>query len=491
MRKLFIITLAALIFTGCNDKKEETAAYTVTFDANGGSPTPQKQIVKAGETAAAPADNPSKQGYVFLFWSLDNAVTAYNFQIPVKDDITLTAKWEEESKVEYLQVTWQLNGGAWAAGYTPSAQVAKGGTLSEPSEPTKAGSTFVGWYKEAALTNKVYFPYSVTSNITLYAKWETGGSGDCAPAGYQMFTSISALKTWLAARPVNTVSTAYKVGLKDVNLDAGNNWNDLGLAIGGENYVDLNLQCCTSTGIPDGRNETQGTSIVRYGAFVDCKNLVAAYLPNGLKIIGDNAFIYCNNLIFISLPNELTEIHYAFAFSGLQSVSLPDGLKIIQRSAFDNSDITSIIVPGSVKDLSNSAFYRCSSLKDVVLNNGVETIGEMAFADCSLENLTLPASLKTIGIRAFESSYKIKTITIPASVTSIGNQAFSNTSTSVYPTSLLEELIVLPTMPPTLGTNVFTGMSASCKIKVPAASLTAYQNATNWKNYSSQMVANQ
>ena len=174
MKKLFIITLAALTLAGCSDKKLEV--YTVTYNSNGGTAV-QKQTVEAGGTATAP-ENPSKQDYVFLFWSLENAATAYNFQTPVNANITLNANWQEESKVEYWQVSWYLNGGAWTAGYTPPAQVAKGGTLAEPAEPTKAGSTFEGWYKEAALTNKVNFPFDasgITANFTLYAKW-TGSS---------------------------------------------------------------------------------------------------------------------------------------------------------------------------------------------------------------------------------------------------------------------------------------------------------------------------
>ena len=72
-------------------------------------------------------------------------------------------------------MTWQLNGGAWPAGDNHATQVVKGGALAEPAEPVKAGSEFEGWYKEAALTSKVSFPYdvsAVTANITLYAKWE-------------------------------------------------------------------------------------------------------------------------------------------------------------------------------------------------------------------------------------------------------------------------------------------------------------------------------
>ena len=179
MKKLFIIMLAAFIFVGCKDKKDETAVYTVTFNVNGGSPAPEKQTVEAGQTATAP-NSPSKQGYIFLFWSLDNATTAYNFQTPVTGNITLVANWQDEADVEYWQVTWQLNYGAWASGYTPPAQVVKGGTLAEPTNPVKAGNTFGGWYKEAALTNKVAFPYNVsslTADFTLYAKWENESGG--------------------------------------------------------------------------------------------------------------------------------------------------------------------------------------------------------------------------------------------------------------------------------------------------------------------------
>ena len=167
--------LAALTLAGCDDKEKPVKTYTVTFDAAGGAPVPPKQTVEAGETATAPQTNPAKQDYVFLYWSLNGSTTAYNFQTPVNSDITLAANWQEESKVEYWQVAWELNGGAWPGGDNHATQVAKGGTLAEPAEPVKAGSEFEGWYKEAALTNKVTFPYdvsAVTADITLYAKWE-------------------------------------------------------------------------------------------------------------------------------------------------------------------------------------------------------------------------------------------------------------------------------------------------------------------------------
>jgi hypothetical protein len=52
----------------------------------------------------------------------------------------------------------------------------------------------------------------------------------------------------------------------------------------------------------------------------------------------------------------------------------------------------------------------------------------------------------------------------------------------------MHEYHVLPTTPPTLGTNVFNGITAGTIIYVPAESLTTYQTADGWSAYASYMV---
>jgi len=177
MKKHVSILMIALLalFASCSDDNDKTV-YSVTFETNGGSPVPSVQRVEDGSTATAPSTNPAKAGYAFLFWHLDGATTAYNFQTPVNNNITLHAKWQEEASAEYWQVTWNLNGGAWPSDDNHATQVIKGGTLLKPNDPTKAESIFEGWYKESTLTNKVTFPYdvsTVTNNFTLYANWKT------------------------------------------------------------------------------------------------------------------------------------------------------------------------------------------------------------------------------------------------------------------------------------------------------------------------------
>ena len=81
--------------------KLTTATLTVTFDSNGGSEVPS-QLVLTGSAAiepekpVKPADKKkySRENYAFAGWFTDPELTKeYNFELPVKDDLTLYAKW--------------------------------------------------------------------------------------------------------------------------------------------------------------------------------------------------------------------------------------------------------------------------------------------------------------------------------------------------------------------------------------------------------------
>ncbi len=73
--------------------------YTITFDANGGSPAPSSQKLYKGEKATAPTNSPSKEGYNFKGWSADG-VNKFDFSnTSVTSDLTLKAIWEEKPHV--------------------------------------------------------------------------------------------------------------------------------------------------------------------------------------------------------------------------------------------------------------------------------------------------------------------------------------------------------------------------------------------------------
>ena len=74
-----------------NCKKEEIKkeVYTVIFNTNGGSEVGEQTIIKDGMIHKP--NNPTKDGYVFINWTLDNK--EYNFNTKVTNNITLTANW--------------------------------------------------------------------------------------------------------------------------------------------------------------------------------------------------------------------------------------------------------------------------------------------------------------------------------------------------------------------------------------------------------------
>jgi uncharacterized repeat protein (TIGR02543 family) len=66
-------------------------------------------------------------------------------------------------------VTFDSNGGSTV---DPVIQDS-GTTIADSPTTTKTGSTFEGWYSDSAFTSAVSFPYTITSSVTLYAKWTT------------------------------------------------------------------------------------------------------------------------------------------------------------------------------------------------------------------------------------------------------------------------------------------------------------------------------
>ena len=139
--------------------------HTVTFDSKGGSSV-DSQTVPDGGKVTKPTD-PTKTGYVFDGWYYSHCGQQidWNFSTnTVNEDITLCARWTELNKV-----TFDSEGG------TPVSPqfIADGGKVTKPTDPTKAGYVFDGWYYKQGF-QKIDWDFStntVTDNITLYARW--------------------------------------------------------------------------------------------------------------------------------------------------------------------------------------------------------------------------------------------------------------------------------------------------------------------------------
>lgn len=113
---------------------------------------------------------PTKAGYTFIGWR-----DLYNEKAPlwnagsgkVTEDMAMIAVFKKGT-VNYT-VKYNANGGTAVKDATVKANT----TLKQPTVPTKANYKFTGWYKDSALTQPWNFAYPVTSNLTLYAGWES------------------------------------------------------------------------------------------------------------------------------------------------------------------------------------------------------------------------------------------------------------------------------------------------------------------------------
>ena len=101
----------------------------------------------------------------------------------------------------------------------PSQTVKEGERATKPNNPARDGNTFVGWYKEAALTNEWNFATDVVSaNITLYARWNAIVS---AVTDLTITVSGEYLYT---GEPVKPSGANVTVKANDVTLIAGTDY---------------------------------------------------------------------------------------------------------------------------------------------------------------------------------------------------------------------------------------------------------------------------
>ena len=113
-----------------------------------------------------------------------------------------------------------------------------------------------------------------------------------------------------------------------------------------------------------------------------------------------------------------------------ESVVIPsevDGMTVtvIGEDAFVNhEELKSVVIPDTVVEIRNQAFFNCWNLDNVVMSKNIEVIGEYAFS--SLGEIELPNTLKELGYGAF-SDCKFVKISIPANLEKVAEYSFGST----------------------------------------------------------------
>lgn len=188
-------------------------------------------------------------------------------------------------------------------------------------------------------------------------------------------------------------------------------------------------------------------------AFLNCTALKGLTIPDSVKEIGKSAFSGCSALSTLSIGSGLSKLE-AGAFAGCTSLSTAtiakknsslsdssintgtasftckdgviygkNGTLLSQMLAGRKSD--SYIMPSTVTNISEYAFWNCGNLKKVNLSSNLKEIPAYAFSNCNgLEKVDVPYSVKSIQMKAFENCKKLSEIEIPESVSFIHETAF-------------------------------------------------------------------
>ena len=235
---------------------------------------------------------------------------------------------------------------------------------------------------------------------------------------------------------------------------------------------------------------TGGTGITSE-AFRGLAKVEKIILPRTITAIGDRAFAYCTSLKSVNLPSTITSIgKEALAGTAITTITLPKSITLIpegllancsslesitignkistvEKSAFDNctslnalyisdleawcridfedytrnplyyanvlyfneAKVTELVIPESVTEIKNNAFFGCVSIENVVFHSKITSIGDYAFSACSsLLSPKFTDSITEIGVSAFSACDSITEIVLPEGIVSIGAYAFNNCS---------------------------------------------------------------
>lgn len=105
---------------------------------------------------------------------------------------------------------------------------------------------------------------------------------------------------------------------------------------------------------------------------------------------------------------------------------IKDGTTVIASIAFENSKAIQVVLPDSVTEIDNYAFYGAKNLRRVIFGSGLRTIGDHAFDGCSsLIGADIPSKVSSIGSYAFYECKNLETVILPNSIGKVNKYTFA------------------------------------------------------------------
>ncbi|MGM9679891.1 MAG: leucine-rich repeat protein, partial [Eubacteriales bacterium] len=182
--------------------------------------------------------------------------------------------------------------------------------------------------------------------------------------------------------------------------------------VGGDSLADSSTEEeSTATRYSSGLSYTVLTSktcsITGIGSCTDTDLVIPEYMGGKYKVtqIAGEAFKNNTSVTSVLLPDTVKRIgNKAFyGCSSLQTIDLSYELTYIGADAFRNcTSLTSIDIPNKVTFVGDHAFNSCESLSEVSLSNGLTELTEYVFSECyDITYINMPKSIKTLGVGAF------------------------------------------------------------------------------------------
>ncbi len=179
--------------------------------------------------------------------------------------------------------------------------------------------------------------------------------------------------------------------------------------------------------------------------------------PTGTAFLSNVKFLKHINLNYFDNGQEFLSNAYV-----LRHISLPytkDTLRLDGTYVITSPALTRLRLQGNVSG-GRGTFTNCFSLEEIGGSGYLSNTGALA---------------------SYDNLYALKKFTIHSDCTAVNGDKFLNNAYS------LEDLYVYPETPPTLQYASIHAHSF-LRIHVPASSLTAYKEATNWSTYADYMI---
>ena len=206
---------------GVCDDCGANVALIVTWDAasNGGTVGGKNSVttsVAPNQTAVAPGYTPVKAGHTFSGWYTEKAGGALYSTVTITAARTFYAQF---APAEY-KITWDLG-----TGKTETSNQTYGEKLNLPTEPTRKGYAFLGWFTQETGGTQVdgNTVFKEVASTTYYAHWEEATVFSVVVPAVLPVTVDQNGKVYVSNAEIVNHSTAA-VQVSSVTLTAENGW---------------------------------------------------------------------------------------------------------------------------------------------------------------------------------------------------------------------------------------------------------------------------